>query len=353
MKTSALLFAFVVAAGPAAAQTPADSSAAPQAPQTSTSQRAASEQPAPRPPEGKRRGSMVGYIEDSTVSSHFRVRFDAAFDGKSPDRAEFFYAKCGCYRGLATADPPAFDPHAPGPAPAVVTGYDYRQAYLEGQYGVGNHFAVFVELPFRWFEPNSFLAGTGTVPSTSGLSDIRAGVKLALISTADRVVTVLVRGEFPSGDAAKGLGTDHGAIVPALLYLQRAGDRFAIESQFGDWHPTGGSAGVPTSGSDKFAGDVLFWGIGPSFEVVSTSRVRFAPVVELVGWHVLGGFQTQIPGTAAGVAVPADGINIVNLKVGARTTIHDASSFYVGYGHKLTNVGWYDDVFRLEYRIGF
>jgi hypothetical protein len=31
------------------------------------------------------------------VFTHFRLRFDAAFDNPIPDRAEFFYAKCGCF----------------------------------------------------------------------------------------------------------------------------------------------------------------------------------------------------------------------------------------------------------------
>jgi hypothetical protein len=29
------------------------------------------------------------------------------------------------------------------------------------------------------------------------------------------------------------------------------------------------------------------------------------------------------------------------------------SSIYVGYGHALTDATWYDDIVRLEYRVGF
>ena len=268
--------------------------------------------------------------------------------------AEFFYAKCGCYRGLAEADPPAYDPNAPGPGPGVVSGYDFQQVYLQGQYAVGDRFSAFVELPVRWLKPDQFVPGTGSFPNQSGLSDIRAGVKVALAAAPDQYyVTAQLRGEFPSGDAAKGLGTNHGTIVPALLYYQRVTDRFSFESQIGEWHPLSGSAGVPTAGSDSFSGDVVFYGIGPSYEVYSSSAVRFAPVVELVGWRVLGGFQTQIPGPAAGVAAPTDGLNIVNLKVGARTTFRDATSLYVGYGKALTDTDWYDDILRIELRYQF
>lgn len=313
---------------------------------------------APPPPaqpkrEVRRRGSMVGYIDDGTITSHVRVRFDGSGGGHYPDRAEFFYAKCGCYQGLATADPPAFDPNAPGPAPGVLTDYDARHLYLEGQYAWKDRVALFVELPVRWLEPKAFVPGTGSFGNTSGLSDISAGVKVALNATPDRYLTVLLQGNFPSGDAAKGLGTNHGTFVPALLYYQSITDKLAVESQIGDFHPLSGSAGVPTSGSDSFSGDVLFYGIGPSYEVYTSPRLRFAPVLELVGWHVTGGFQTQIPGTTAGVAVPVDGTNIVNLKIGARVVVDDKTSFYVGYGKKLSDAGWYNDIVRLEFRYAF
>ena len=54
-------------------------------------------------PEPQRRGSMVGYIDDAVVGSKVRVRFETGFHNHVPDRAEFFYAKCGCYRTLDAA----------------------------------------------------------------------------------------------------------------------------------------------------------------------------------------------------------------------------------------------------------
>ena len=70
----------------------------------------------------------------------------------------------------------------------------------------------------------------------------------------------------------------------------------------------------------------------PAIELVNNGRLRFAPVIELVGWHVLGGQQQN-----AGTLGLAEGTNIVNLKFGARTTFDEVSSFYVGYGHSLTD----------------
>src|SRR5262249_26345056 len=134
------------------------------------------------------------------------------------------------------------------------------------------------------------------------------------------------------------------SVEPALLLNQRLSDRLAIESQIGDWHPIDGSDFRGVAYSD----DVLFYGIGPSFVVYRSDRMQFAPVVELVGWHLFGGQQVQPPGNA----VPADA-NIVNLKVGARATVNGRNSFYIGYGRGLTNALWYSDIVRFEYRYSF
>ncbi len=53
----------------------------------------------------RRRGTFVGYVDDALIQSNVRIRFDAATGNTVPDRAEFFYAKCGCYRGLPPTSP--------------------------------------------------------------------------------------------------------------------------------------------------------------------------------------------------------------------------------------------------------
>jgi len=68
--------------------------------------------------------------------------------------------------------------------------------------------------------------------------------------------------------------------------------------------------------------------------------------VELVGWRVLGGFQTS-------TFSEAEGINILNLKLGGRFEFQNRSSLYVGYGFGMTDDVWYDDLFRVEYRYTF
>ncbi len=339
---SLLLFLPAAAAAQQASPAPADGQ-----PSLSAEAPAASAQPPAqaRPSDRKRRGSMVGYIDDATLESQIRVRFDAGFHNLRPDWAEFFYAKCGCYRQLAGNV--AYDPNAAGPGPGIVSDLNFQQFVVQAQIAVKGRLALFAEIPTRWIQPQTFLAAgpPGTFGSQGGLGDVRGGVKVALVSTPDATLTAQVQGYFKTGDASKGLGTNHTSVEPALLYYQKIADRVAIESMVGDWHPINGSPGVPISSADKFAGDVFFYGIGPSIELVSTDRLTFAPVVELVGWRVPKAFETP--------EGKVEGVNVVNLKIGARTTVGGQSSFYVGYGRALTTDVWYNDILMFEYRFSF
>jgi hypothetical protein len=324
---------------------------------------AATRQPsAPSPPpsgDGSRprsERSMIGYIENAIVGSQLRFRTEAGFNAEFPDRAEFFYAKCGCYQSnLAGSGLPAYDPKAPGPGPGVVTRLNFQQLFFEGEYAFKGRVSLFVEVPVRWIQPTGFVPGFGSFGNQSGLGDVRAGFKAALFASSSRYLTFQLKGYFPSGDASKGLGTNHYSIEPAVLYYQALSQRLAVESEFGIWHPIGGSAGVvsaSTSAPERFAGNVLFYGVGPSYELLSGERVRFAPVVEIVGWSVLGGFQT-VWVSPTEIGDPASGTNIVNIKIGGRLGLGAHNSFYIGYGRALTSAVWYTDTVRFEYRYSF
>jgi hypothetical protein len=291
---------------------------------------------------------MVGSIEDAIVGSGFSIRFDSGWNMSSPDRAEFFYAKCGCYRDFAGL--PAYDPNAPGPGPGAVHSLDVNQVDMRTERQIGRHASFFFDLPFRWIKPVDFfpqVPGSATFDNESGLVDISLGTKVALVAGTSHDISIMIRGSIPTGDSKKGLGTAHGSFEPAVLVRQGIGGRAQIEGQFGYWHPTGSSDG-PLAGNGNFAGDILYYGIGPSFDVVHNRKVRFAPVVELIGWHVLSGFETST--FVTGGSGDASGLNIVNLKAGARVAGAGGSSLYVGYGWTLSDNAWFEHAFRIEYR---
>jgi hypothetical protein len=329
----------------------ASPSAEPSAAQQQSARSSPAPQPTPRIP-----GSMVGYIDNPIVESEIRFRFDDDFEDQFPDRSEFIYAKCGCFQGLQNLIPPALDTKAVGPGPGVPRAINYQQLYIDGEYSPQRRFSGFVEVPFRWLQPQGFLSipPFPGFPHESGISDVMAGLKFAAVASERTYVTFQFKTYIPSGNASEGLGTHHYSVEPSLLFYQNLSSRFTLEGQLGDWHPIGGSPGVPITSNEGFAGDVFFYGIGPSYKVYNGERVKLAPVVEVFGWHVLSGFQTQpVTGAIDGAASDVSGMNIVNLKAGLRVAIGNRNSFYVGFGQALTHDDWYKHIIRLEYRYTF
>ncbi len=146
----------------------------------------------------------VGYLDSAIIGSQIRVRFDDAFHSLIPDRAEFFYAKCGCYEDLPANDPreEARAGTTPGPGPGNATNLNFQQLYLNVEYAANYRFSLFSEVPMRAIEYRlygSFPAPSGQQKFTNliGLSDVSAGVKLAAVASPDRYLTLQLQGNFP------------------------------------------------------------------------------------------------------------------------------------------------------------
>ncbi len=165
------------------------------------------------------------------------------------------------------------------------------------EYSPQRRFSAFVEVPIRWLQPQGLTClGVGPSRSHAGLSDVTAGFKFAAVASEGTYLTFQFKSYFPSGDASKGLGTNHWSVEPSLLLYHSFSERWTLEGQIGDWHPIGGSAGVPLPPppvSEGFAGDIFFYGLGPSYKLYQGNHIGLTPVLELFGWHVLSGFQTQ------------------------------------------------------------
>ncbi len=271
-----------------------------------------------------------GYLDNPVPFSHFRLRFDSAYDGNRPDRAEFFYAKCGCFGG-----------NAKGP-PLAETSVDYQDltGYLE--YAPREWFSAFVEVPWRFLNPD-------INANTHGVGDMNTGFKVALFRNEKSILTFQGRVYILTGDSERGLGTNHVSLEPSLLYAANLTDRLVLFGQFGDWIPIGGT---------DFAGNILRYGAGLSYTALATGRFNVAPVVEVLGWTVLNGQELAFPENQT---FNARGDTIVNGKFGVRFGFGDCrnsrllnnSDIYIGYGRALTGEVWYKDILRVEYRLRF
>lgn len=287
------------------------------------------------------RPAMASGIENADIGNKVLVRVEAGRDLKAVDRAEFFSAKCGCYRNLPKTNP-LYDADAPGPGPGQATRVNAMQLALRGEFAIGGRASVIGELPFRNVSPQAFIGGA--YDSSSGLSDARVGAKFDLSHDANSQMTLEVLASAPTGDEAKALGTGHWSVTPTVLYSTRLGEKLAFETHFGTVFPLEGSTGVPGA-SEKFAGRVITFGVAPTFDAYTSGNVHVAPVVEVVGWRVLDGYSTY-DGAAA------NGTTIVNLNIGARV-VRGINSVYVGWGKALTDATWFANALRVELRHGF
>jgi len=273
---------------------------------------------------------LGGYIDNALPMTQFRLRFDGNYGNNRPDRANFFYAKCGCF--------PA--PNAVGP-PLPETSVDSQTLYSYVEYAITPRASVFGNIPVRFINPEQNR-------NAAGISDLQFGGKYALVYNADRVLSIQMQVIVPTGDTRQGLGTGSTWLEPGLLYQEQLSRRWQVFGQLKDQ--------IPLTRVSDFAGNVLTYGVGTSYTVMEGSWGYVAPVAEVVGWTVLSGRELN---PDAGVDVSAEGATIVNAKFGVRIGLGRSecdgpnatrSDLYLGYGRALTGEVWYKNMFRVEYR---
>jgi hypothetical protein len=271
------------------------------------------------------------YIENAVPISTFRLRFDAGYGNNRPDRAEFFYSKCGCFGTR--------DSHGP---PLAETQVDYQELTPYFEFALNDRFSVFADIPIRFINPE-------INANEYGLSDVSFGAKYAIIRNESRVVSLWMRTIAPSGASAKGLGTANWWIEPGVLFLEQMSTRWQVFGELRDQ--------AFVSRRSDFTGNVLRYGLGTSYTVADGRWGYAAPVAEVVGWTVLSGKEaTEVD------VQSASGDTIVNAKLGLRIGLGEPalgqflatrSDLYLGYARALTGEVWYKDMFRVEYRFFF
>jgi hypothetical protein len=280
--------------------------------------------------------SSVGYIDPAIPMDVFRLRNDDAFGVNRPDRAEFFW------------------PNRNGPPhPETNVNYSDISSYLETK--LIDRVSVFADIPYRFLDPEQN-------KNHDSIGDIISGFKGALIYTPEQVLTFQLKTFVPTGNPHWGTGTGHISAEPCLLFYQQLTDRLRMEAQLTDW--------IPVS-SSQFAGNVITYGTGLSYQIAEGEYWRVRPVAEIVGWSALGGKETIFDGTPTGQVVPAAGDTIVNAKFGVRVGFGSTrnsnantgngpqqaygpnSDLYLGFGQALTSDVWYNQIVRVEFRIFF
>jgi hypothetical protein len=265
-------------------------------------------------------GSSVGYIDPAEPMNQLRLRFDANYNNVRPRRAEFFWAK---------TPPPV------GPVRAE-TSVDYQDVQALIELKLCDQFSIFVEGPYRFLNPERN-------DNEDGIGDMTAGFKYAILDCCDCLATFQFKAYFPTGDGSLGLGTDHYSVEPGLLFLAPLCEGWTVEGEVRYW--------IPIDGTD-FAGDVVRYGVGVSWLAHESCTCRVSPVAEFVGWTVLDGKASGVAPNGQVFVEDSKGDTIVNAKVGVRIA-SGSHELYAGYGRALTGDTWYDNVWRVEWRLRF
>lgn len=299
--------------------------------------------------------SPGGYLDMAAPITQFRLRYDDAMNNQTPDRGEYFYAQCGCFR-IPAALGGAGDGDAKGPPGANVTSVDYQAIRAYAEYAFSPKFSVFAELPYQFVHFNT--ADTNMVPpnvpdatapsNPSGIADMNAGFKYALIANPWEYLTFQLRTYIPTGNSYLGLGNSHVSFESGLLYYKRLSERWILQAEFKEFAPVGVSG---------YASNVLQYGGGLGYRLYQGERMVVTPTFETVGWTFLGGQKL----TSDGMLESASGDTIVNIKPGVRVGLSDLDapsgqqrhSVYFGWGHAVTDQALYQDIYRVEYRVLF
>jgi hypothetical protein len=277
------------------------------------------------------------YLDNPVLSNMFRFRFDAGYNNTLPDRAEYFYAQCGCFNNNT----------GPGPIrPERSVDYQELMPYFERV--LSRNLSFFVETPIRLINPD-------INDNTGGMGDLNVGFKRAIIADGTDFLTAQLRVYAPTGDTDRGLGNGHATIEPGILHLGRYSDRTVVQSEFRVWIPISDSQ----VGGQNFAGTILRYGLGGGYDLLNmdscSKRRRLTGTLEAAGWTILEGLAldpNQVGIASLGGAIDVSGDTIVNIKPGLRY-VSGQHSIAGAYGVPVTGDRWYSDVFRLEYRYAY
>ncbi len=149
----------------------------------------------------------------------------------------------------------------------------------------------------------------------------------------------------PTGDASRGLGTDHVSLEPCLIFYQGIVEVLAHQGEARYLVPIGGTSG--------YASSVLTYGLGLKYDVYNDGIIGVSPVVEAVGWTFLDGKKTLVLPDGCPLDVSAAGDTIVNIKAGLRLQLGALGDLYAGYGRPLTGDTRYQEIYRVEWRLLF
>jgi hypothetical protein len=266
--------------------------------------------------------TFVSFIDSAVPRNVIGLRFDGAYNNRQPTRATYLFAKGGL-------------PNSVG-FPLPETRVDTLELTSYAEYSLTPWFSFFLEGSYRWINPE-------VNANQSGASDMRYGMRVCTWSSDSFIATILLRLYQPSA-RYETLGTGHWSIEPGLLAAYKINNNFHLEGELRYW--------IPIT-RDDFAGDIFRYGLGLSYGQRNPNGVWYMPVLEGIGWTVMGGKTMLASSPDNFVVQDARNQTIVNGYLGLRVGYAQNVDFYIGYGRSFTGQFWARDMYRFEVRFSY
>lgn len=271
--------------------------------------------------------SNVSWIDTALPATQVRLRYDYRLNNKTHDRAEFWTARNQQYFDGENIGGRGFE------VPESNIDLMEWSPYIE--WAISQRVSVFAELPLRYIRPDEN-------PSAFGVSDFNIGFKVAYFFMPEQVQTFQLRLGLPSGSSERGLGTGHVVIEPGLLLWQKLTEKLTMESELRSWIAAGGT---------NYSSFVLRYATGLSYDLYTSDTVSVKPVLEVLGWTVMRGYQSEFRDTLPTSQVTGDARGtVIELAPGIRATTMGNLDWYLGYSFNITHSAWFEDNLRLEVR---
>ncbi|MEN0110585.1 MAG: hypothetical protein AAF805_07655 [Planctomycetota bacterium] len=288
-----------------------------------------------------------GYIDSARVRTRARIRYDNLQGANEPSRAEFFYpTPAGTFTD-------AKGPDIVGIANANELDLEELSFYFEVL--LTERMSGFIDAPIRWISELD-LDNDGTASVVDGFSDLRTGVRYAIVDCCDRHLTAQILISTPTGDAKQALGTGNTSFDIGLLFDRRLSDDVVFFGEFRDFFTLNAPTVIDGAANEvDLNSNVLRVGVGVGVDLIEFGSCckpkTLTGLFEVVTWTVLDGFSTDIF-NSPGIARDAEGDTIVNGKYGVRYQ-NGRQTAYLGYGHNWSSDRWYADIVRFEWGLDF
>lgn len=249
----------------------------------------------------------------------FRLRIDGAFGWNHTDRLEYFQARSQADSGI-------------GPV-ARERSVDYQDIKFT-MIRSGPKFQAGTEMTLRSIDPE-------INPDTVGLADMTVHTKTVLSEGSGYKAAHYFLITIPTGYRGRGMGTGHVSMENALLYTQKIDAKTYFHLNAGYW--------FSIAANPLVEGQMWHYGLGLSrvlYDHPVADRALMG-TLEFTGWTIVDGGETDFD---TGAIAQLDPESIFNFHPGLRVLLNDKTEVGLGLGFAISEVHWFEEMFRLEYR---